>query len=188
YDYHRQLYKKPVAAEQPTIFAARFSSNTVSAPLLVGATGPLQDAIDLFPSAAIDGRGTLWCAWDCSEPRRCIRIARFTPAGDQFEQVGVCGDTQEACSTPELAAAGPDLLLLAWSQRATGGAWRGRVALLKEGRPIGEATLTEAADVLFPQVQQAPDGHYWVVYEKADARGSEVVLRNVTGELNGDRR
>jgi hypothetical protein len=37
--------------------------------------------------------------------------------------------------------------------------------------------------VLFPQPQQAPDGQYWVAYEKADAKGSQIVLRNISREL-----
>ena len=188
YDYHRQLYKKPVDAEQPTIFAARLSSNAVSPPLLVGATGAFRDAIDLFPSAAVDGQGALWCAWDCSEPRRCIRLARLEPAGDKFSLISTFGREPEICSTPELSAAGQDLLLLAWSQRAGAGLWRGRVILLKAGQPLADTTLTESAEVLYPQAQRAPDGQYWVAYEKADAKGSEVALRNITTELGGVRR
>jgi hypothetical protein len=69
YDYHSQLYKKPVDAEQPTIFAAPVTSNTVSMPMLVGASGQYRDAIDLFPSAALDNRRDLWCARDCSALR-----------------------------------------------------------------------------------------------------------------------
>ncbi len=183
YDYHPQLYKKPLPAEQPTIFAARVSSKIVSAPLLVGATGEFRDAIDLFPSAAIDGEGALWCAWDCSEPRRCIRLARLNPAGDKFSLVSTFGRNQDVCSTPELSPAGTNLLLLAWSERAAGEPWRARVALLKAGIPVGNTTVSEPMDVQFPQALQAPGGEYWLVYEKGDAKGSEAMLRNVTREL-----
>jgi len=188
YDYHPQLFKKPLAVAQPTIFAARTGSNSVSAPLLVGATGQFRDAIDLFPSAAMDGQGTLWCAWDCSEPRRCVRLARLNSAGDNFSLVSTFGQNQETCSTPELSAAGSDLLLLAWSQRVGHGHWQGRVALLNAGLSVADSTLSESADVLFPQAQQAPDGQYWVAYEKAEAKGSGIVLRNITRELARDRR
>jgi hypothetical protein len=182
YDYHPQLYKKPLDAEQPTIFAARADANSVSAPVLVGATGKFRDAIDLFPSAAMDGQGALWCAWDCSEPRRCIRLARLNPTGDKFDLVSTFGQNQEVCSTPELSPAGSDLLL-AWSQRVGHGQWQGRVALLKAGVSVADITLSESADVLFPQPQQAPDGQFWVAYEKAGTKGSEIVVRNITGEL-----
>jgi hypothetical protein len=188
YDYHPQLYKKPLAAAEPTIFAARAESNSVSAPLLVGATGQLRDAIDLFPSAAMDGQGMLWCAWDCSEPHRCIGLARLNRTGDKFDPVISFGQKQEICSTPELSPGGSDLLLLAWSRRVNEGHWQGRVALLKAGLSVADTTLSEPADVLFPQAQRAPDGQYWVTYEKAEAKGSEVVLRNVTRELARERR
>ncbi len=179
YDYHPTLYKKPLDAAQPTIFAARARSNAVSAPVLVGATGRFRDAIDLFPSAAVDGQGTLWCAWDCSEPRRCIRLARHNPAADTFTLVNTFGEPGQVCSTPELSPAAASLLL-AWSQRGAGGHWQGKVALLKDGQVSADATLTESAAVFFPQAQQAPDGQYWVTYEKASPQGSEVVLRNIT--------
>lgn len=182
FDYHPELYKRPADAAQPTIFAARVSSNTVSLPLLVGATGDFRYAIDLFPSAAIDSAGTLWCAWDCSEPKRCIRLARLNAAGNKFSLVSTFGK-QQVCSTPELSAAGADLLL-AWSQRAEYQPWQGRVVLLKGGLPVADTSLNEPADVLFPQAQQAPNGQYWVVYEKTTAKGSELVLRNLTRELS----
>jgi hypothetical protein len=188
YDYHPQLFKKPLAVAQPTIFAARAGSNSVSAPLLVGATGQFRDATDLFPSVAMDGQGTLWCAWDCSEPQRCIRLARLNPTGDKFDLIGTFGQKQEVCSTPELSPGGSDLLLLAWSQRVGRGHWHGRVALLKAGLSMADTTLSEPADVLFPQAQQGPDGQYWVVYEKAEAKSSEIVLRNITREVARARR
>jgi hypothetical protein len=183
FDYHPQLYKKPLDAAQPTIFAARLSSGTASAPLLVGATESFRDAIDLFPSATLDARGTVWCAWDCSEPRRCVRLSRLNNGADTFQFVRAFGDDGWVCSTPELSPTVADPILLAWSQRRANGLWEGRVALLKEGQPTGTVTLTEKADVLFPQAQQSPGGDYWVVYEKCDPKGSEVVLRNVTAEL-----
>ena len=183
YDYHPQLYKQPLAAEQPTIFAARVSSGTCSAPLLVGATGQFRHAIDLFPSAALDARGVLWCAWDCSEPRRCIRLARLNDASDAFQFVRAFGGEGWICSTPELSPTAADPVLLAWSQRRPNSLWEGQVALLKDGQPIGTVTLAEKADVLFPQAQQSPNGDYWVAYEKCEPKGSEVVLRNVTREL-----
>ena len=76
-----------------------------------------------------------------------------------------------------------DSVLLAWSQRRLEGLWEGRLALLKEGQPTATMTLAEKADVLFPLPQQGPNGDYWVAYEKSDAKGSEIVLRNVTSEL-----
>jgi hypothetical protein len=188
YDYHPELYQKRLAAAQPTIFAARAGSNTVSAPLLVGATGQFRDAIDLFPSAALDGQGKLWCAWDCSEPHRCIRLARLNSTGDRFDLVSTFGRNPEVCSTPELSAANSDLLLLAWSRRAGSGQWQGRVALLKAGLSIAETTLGDSADALFPQARQAPNGQYWVAYERAEPKGSKIILRNITAELVPKRR
>ena len=182
YDYHPQLYKKPVDAAEPTIFAARATSNTVSAAMLVGATGQFRDAIDLFPSAALDSQGTLWCAWDCSEPHRCIRLARLDP-DNTFKAIGAFGEQGETCSTPELSPAGGERLLLAWSQRRHGEPWRGKLIIVERGRTIAETILSEDKDVLFPQAQAAPNGRYWVVYEKADAGGSEIVLRDLTREL-----
>ncbi len=177
YDYHPQLFRKPLDAAQPTIFAARFASNAVSPALLVGATGRFSAAIDLFPSAALDSAGVLWCAWDCSEPHRTIRLARRNASGDAFEAAGAFG--KALCSTPELSSARDGVLLLAWSEHAAVGRWQGKVARLKNGQPISTDTITENADVFFPQARQGPDGRYWVVYEKADDRGSEVVLRKL---------
>ncbi len=51
-----------------------------------------------------------------------------------------------------------------------------------------DTTLSELAEVLFAQAQQAPDGQYWVAYEKTEAKDSEVVLRNITRELSRERR
>jgi hypothetical protein len=183
FDYHPQAYKKPVDAAQPTIFAARVTSDLASSPMLVGASGQYRSAIDLFPSAALDAQGTLWCAWDCSEPRRCIRLARRNDGTDAFQFVRVFGTEGATCSTPELALTSADTLLLAWSERRANTLWEGKVALLKDGQPTATVTLSEQADVLFPQAQQSPDGGYWVAYEKCDSKGSELVLRNVTSGL-----
>jgi len=183
FDYHSQLYKKPVEAEQPTVFAAQVISNTVSVPMLVGATGQLRNAIDLFPSAALDSQGSLWCAWDCSEPHRCIRLAQLNTSANTFKAAAAFGEQGETCSTPELSPADGERLLLAWSQRRRGEPWRGKVILLQQGRTLATTMLSETSDVLFPQAQAAPNGHYWVVYEKADANGSEIVLRDVTQQL-----
>ena len=184
FDYHPSLYPRPLDAAQPTIFAAQLQpSNAVSAPILAGATGQFRDAIDLFPSAVVDDRGVLWCAWDCSEPQRCIRLARLDASGKQFVPVNVFGDADEVCSTPELSAAGTNGLLLAWSSRSKDDHWSGKVALLKEGLAAAETVVSEPVDVLFPQVCQAPNGVYWLTYEKCGPGGSEVVLRNVTAEL-----
>lgn len=183
FDYHPQLYKPPLDAAQPTIFAASVSSGKSSGPMLVGASGKFRHAIDLFPSAALDARGVLWCAWDCSEPRRCIWLSRLNDGADAFQFVRAFSSEGGICSTPELSptAAGP--VLLAWSQRRASTPWEGKVALLKEGQPTATATLAEKADVLFPQAQQSPDGDYWVAYEKCEQTGSELVLRNVSKEL-----
>jgi len=183
FDYHPSLYKQPLEAGQPTIFAARVASNTVSPPMLVGATRPYRNAIDLFPSAALDSQGTLWCAWDCSEPRRCIRLARLDPADNTFKAMASFGAQGETCSTPELSPAAGERLLLAWSQRRRGEPWRGKVILLEQGRSVAETILTENSDILFPQAQAAPNGHYWVVYEKAEPKGSGIVLRDLAREL-----
>jgi hypothetical protein len=185
YDYHPQLYKRPVDAAQPTIFAARVTTDASSAPMLVGATGDFRYAIDLFPSATLDARGVLWCAWDCSEPRRCIRLSRLNDGSDTFQFVRAFGADGWTCSTPELSPTAGDPVLLAWSQRKADALWEGQVALLKDGQPTRAVTLNEKTDVLFPQAQQSPDGDYWVSYEKCDLNGSEVVLRNVTKELRG---
>jgi hypothetical protein len=183
YDYHPSLFPKPLDAAQPTVFAARVAANTVSPPLLVGATGPYRNAIDLFPSAATDGQGALWCAWDSSEPDRCIRLARFDEASRQFQLVNTFGQKGETCSTPELTSASTDELLLSWSRRGPAGRWQGKVVVLKAGKPFAETILSENADVLFPQAQRSADGRYWVAYEKSDQNGSDIVLRNITQEL-----
>ena len=180
-DYHPQLFKNPLPVEQPTIFAARYSDKKVSAPLLVGAVGKLHEAIDLFPSLAYDTAGVLWCAWDCSEPRRSIQLARLKRNPDTFETIRAFG--QRACSTPELSAAVSGQLLLTWSEMSAAGRWQGRAALLRDGMPVRETTLTENADVMFPKAKQAPDGRFWVVYEKTDRQSSQVVLREITNEL-----
>jgi hypothetical protein len=137
----------------------------------------------LFPSAAIDGQGVLWCAWDCSEPSRGIRLARLNEVSHQFQLVSTFGREGEVCSTPELSPATTNALLLCWSQRGPGALWQGKVVLLEAGKPIAETVLTENADVLFPQAQQSPDGQYWVTYEKGGPQGSEIVLRNITPGL-----
>jgi hypothetical protein len=177
------LFPKPLDAEQPTIFAARAGSNAVSSPLLVGATGQFRDAVDLFPSAAIDGQDVLWCAWDSSEPSRSIRLTRLNEASHQFQSVSTFGQAGETCSTPELSPAITNSLLLCWSQRGSRGPWQGKVNLLEAGKSVAETVLTENADVLFPHAQQSPDGQYWVTYEKSDPKGSEIVLRNITPAL-----
>jgi hypothetical protein len=151
--------------------------------MLVGATRPYRNAIDLFPSAALDSQGTLWCAWDCSEPRRCIRLARLDPADNTFKATASFGPQAEICSTPELSAAGGERLLLAWSQRRRGEPWRGKVILFQQTRTLAETMLTETSDVLFPQAQAGSNGRYWVAYEKAGRKGSEIVLRDITPEL-----
>ncbi len=183
YDYHPQLYKNPVDAAEPTIFAARATSNSVSGAMLVGATGQFRHAIDLFPSAALDSRGVLWCAWDCSEPHRCIRLAHLDTADNTFKTTAAFGEQGETCSTPELSPAAGERLLLAWSQRHRGEPWRGQVIALEQGRTISQTVLTESCDVLFPQAQTGPDGRCWVVYEKAEASGSAIVLRDLTRDL-----
>lgn len=187
FDYHPQLYKQPLDAAQPTIFAARVTSDTSSAPMLVGATGQFRYAVDLFPSAALDAHGVLWCAWDCSEPRRCIRLSRLSDGSDAFQFVRAFGAEGWTCSTPELSPTAADTVLLAWSQRRANALWEGQVALLKDGQPTGTVTLAEKADVLFPQAQHSPNGEYWVAYEKCDQKGSEIVLRNVTTELRQEK-
>ncbi len=185
YDYHPSLYKHPVAAAEPTIFAARVGSNAVTAPLVVGATGQFRNAIDLFPSAAIDSQGAVWCAWDCSEPQRCIRLARLVPPADAFTPVNAFGGQNCVCSTPELSyAAGGKQLLLAWSQRTRGGFWQGKAVLLASGQALKTATFTENADVLFPQAQQGADGRFWVAYERSGPKGSQLVLRNLTHDFS----
>jgi hypothetical protein len=189
YDYHPQLFKQPVNAEQPTIFAAQFASNKVTEATLVGATGNLRSAIDLFPSAAIDAAGVLWCAWDCSEPRRTIQLVRGNESGITFKSVHAFGEG--ICSTPELSSTSKGGLLLAWSERNRAGRWEGKVVLLKDGQPAAKTTLTESgdsdgfaeADVLFPQAQESPDGKYWVVYEKAEPKGTGIVMREITADL-----
>ena len=105
YDYHPQLYKRPLDAAEPTIFAARVGSNTVSAPFVVGTTGKYRHAIDLFPSAAIDSKGAMWCAWDCSEPTRCIRLARLGQSSGAGAIGSTFGGQEFLCSTPALSAA-----------------------------------------------------------------------------------
>jgi hypothetical protein len=177
YDYHPQLFKEPLDAGQPTIFAASFSSTKASPAILVGATGKLRDAIDLFPSCALDSDGALWCAWDCSEPHRMIQLARRGSNDNSFKTVGSFG--KAVCSTPELSSAGDGLLLLAWSEHAPVGRWQGKVSLLKNGQALKTMTLREDTDVLFPQAQQDSDGQYWVAYEKADEEGSRLVLRRI---------
>ena len=179
-DYHPGQHQKPVNASQPTIFAARAATNSVSPALLVGKVG---HAIDLFPSATFDYQGTLWCAWDCSSLSRCIRLARFGPEPGAFTLVNTFDSQGWACSTPELSSARGNLLLLSWWQRANAGPSQCKVALLKDGRPLTVITLAEDVDVLFPQAQQAPDGRYWVTYEKSGPKGSQVVLRQITGGL-----
>jgi hypothetical protein len=188
YDYHPQLFKEPVDAEQPTIFAAQFVSNNVTEAILVGATRNLRSAIDLFPSAAIDGAGMLWCAWDCSEPHRTIQLARRDESGTSFKAVRALGEG--ICSTPELSSTSRGDLLLSWSERAGAGPWEGKIMLLKDGVPAAQLTLKESggragtqADVLFPQAQRSPDGKFWVVYEKAGPKGAEIVMREITAEL-----
>ncbi len=74
-------------------------------------------------------------------------------------------------------------MLLAWSQRRRGERWQGKVILLQQERKAAEAVLSEASDVLFPQPQAGPKGRYWVAYEKAEAKGSEIVLRDLTKDL-----
>lgn len=181
YDYHPQLFKNPLPAEQPTIFAADYSSGKVGEALLVGATGRLRGAIDLFPSASFDSDGVLWCAWDCSEPQRSIQLARLRPGQKSFESVHSCG--RQTCSTPELSSTTSGQILLAWSERNRQGAWQGRVALLNEGVAAHEAVVADDGEILFPQARQSPDGHYWVTYQKTSSRGSEVVLRDVTADV-----
>ena len=183
YDYHPSLYKKPVDAQEPTIFAASVNSNTVSAPLLVGASGQFRSAIDLFPSAALDTQEALWCAWDCSEPQRCIRLSRLDTASNSFKFVAAFSLREGICTTPELSPATEGQLLLAWSQRLRTGPWQIALCLLKDGQAVGRTTLSEDADLLFPQAQRAPDGRYWLVYEHCSPKGSRIVLRNVTTEL-----
>ncbi len=183
FDYHPQLYKRPVQAGQPTIFAARVASNEVSPPMLVGETGRYRWAIDLFPSVALDSEGTLWCAWDCSEPHRCIRLARLDGASNTFKAGALFGTEGETSSTPELSPAGDKRLLLAWSLRRGDQPWQGKVILVEEGLPGNGTMITEKSDVLFPQAQTDPKGRYWVVYEKAAPTGSEIVLRDLSPEL-----
>jgi hypothetical protein len=183
YDYHPQLYRRPMDAAQPTIFAARVTPDASSAPMLVGASGQFRNAVDLFPSATLDSRGVVWCAWDCSEPRRCIRLSSLKEGSDTFRFVRAFGDEGWTCSTPELSPTAAESVLLAWSQRQGNALWEGQVALLMDGLPTGTVTLKEQADVLFPQAQQSADGNYWVAYEKCDRKGSDIVLRNVTSEL-----
>ncbi len=186
FDYHSQLYKEPLDADQPTIFAARFAGNTASAPVLVGASGQFHYAIDFFPSAALDAQGILWCAWDCNEPRRCIRLARLNADGQAFRPVAAFEMEGGIASTPELSPMTDGRLLLAWSERSTRVArarWQGKIVLLKDGRRVASTVLKADADVLFPEPLQAPNGEHWVAYEKTDSHKSEILLRNITAEL-----
>jgi hypothetical protein len=183
YDYHPQLFKRPVDAAEPTIFAARVGSNLVSAAFVVGSTGQYRHAIDLFPSLAIDGQGAMWCAWDASEPSRCIRVARLGQSSSDEASGSTFGSREVMCSTPELSPAKGNQLLLAWSQRSRTGSWQGKAAVLEGGRALKTITLTETADVLFPQCQQGTDGRVWVTYEKSRPEGSQVVLRDITRDL-----
>jgi hypothetical protein len=183
YDYHPQLYKRPVDAAEPTIFAARVGSNNVSAAFVVGSTGQYRHAIDLFPSVAIDGQGAMWCAWDASEPSRCIRVARLGQGSSSEAAGSTFGSREVTCSTPELSPARGKLLLLTWSQRSHTGFWQGKTAVLENGRALKTITLADNVDVFFPQCQEGTDGRVWVAYEKAGPKGSQIMLRNITAEI-----
>jgi len=139
-------------------------------------------AIDLFPSTVIDAKGRLWCAWDAADPSRRIKLARFDPEQKKFETVNAFNKADGVCSTPELAAATGDQLLLTWYEHA-GGHWQGKVNLLKNGNLVANTTLKENAEVLFPQARVTADGRYWVAFEKMTEKGSEIIVRNITREM-----
>lgn len=189
YDYHPQLFRLPFDTDQPSVFAVRISATgRRSVPFLAGTVGRRLSAVDLFPTAAIDASGALWCAWDArngNSPSRAIRLARF-----EQEKFGKAVDVSArgaVCSTPELSPGKDGTLLAAWSQKA-GEAWQGTVTILKDGKAIGQTTLDATpADVLFPQACQAPDGKVWVAYEQSDEKGARVVMKELTQELAGDR-
>jgi hypothetical protein len=176
------LFKQPLPVDQPTIFAAKLGLARVADPLLVGSQFPDGHAIDLFPSVATDGEGVLWCAWDASQPRRCIKLARLTQDQSRFEWVGDFGGPGRIASTPELAPVGGNSLLLAWSEK-TQGRWQAQVVLLRAGKAVARATIADTGEVLYPQAQGDAAGRYWLVYERTEEQGSEVVLKPLTAEL-----
>jgi hypothetical protein len=110
-------------------------------------------------------------------PHRSIQLARRNESAGKF--VSVCAFGDATCSTPELSQASAGRLLLSWSERDANGRWQGKVHLLREGQTTAETTLADKADILFVQAQQGPRGQFWAVYEKAEASGCAVVLKQL---------
>jgi hypothetical protein len=186
YDYHPQLFDSPFDTDQPSVFAARLSQQgTVSPPILVGTVGVDRHAIDLFPSVAIDGDGILWCVYDQFSWRgtgRSIYIARLDN-GD-FGSAQALSTQGAMCSTPELSAGRDGTLIASWSERSSG-RWRGKVAVVKGGKRVAETVIDEGtADVLFPQACQGPDGRIWLVYERSENTGAQVILEDLTDRMS----
>jgi hypothetical protein len=187
YDYHPGLFPSPKDADQPTIFAASIGAfSGVSEPVLIGTVGHIRHATDLFPSAAVDASGVLWCAWDADDgngPTRVIRLARLD--GDRFGEATDLTERGKLCSTPELSPGKDGTILATWSQRVDG-VWVGKAAVLRDGEVVKETSFNERpADVLYPQAAQGADGRIWVVYEKCGEGGSEIVLKEITEALTG---
>ncbi len=184
YDYHPQLFDKPVDADQPTVFISKIVGGRAASPLLVGTVGEQSHAVDLFPTLAVDEAGALWCAYDAyawGRSGRTIRLAHREGRG--FKHAPDLRTGQSLCSTPELTTGHDGALLAAWSECAFA-TWQGIVGVVRDGRIVAETPLVERrADVLYPQAAQGADGRVWVVYEKCDAESSEVVLKEIGSAL-----
>jgi len=188
YDYHPSLFAEPFDTDQPSVFAARLDpGGEVSSPILVGTLGVASHTIDLFPSLAIDGAGTLWCAWDAfgftGTGGRSIRLVRLNPGTERFANPTTLNDQGLVCSTPALSPGNDGVLLATWSEFRDN-FWRARAVVLRDGARIAQTTVAAApSDVLFPQIRQGRDGRVWLTYERCDETGSQVILTELTKEL-----
>lgn len=182
YDYHPSLFPDPVDTDQPSVFAAKLRADgATSPPMLAGTPGRGRAVIDLFPSLAVDGKGTLWCAWDAGSLRtgqRRIVLSALRGEGVGFDRQRVLSRPGRTASTPELSPGLDDTLLATWSEWA-GGRWLGRAALVREGAVVSETDLLDDGDVQFVQAAAGPDGKLWVTYECSSETGSRVVLEQL---------
>jgi len=185
YDYHPQLFDKPLDTDQPSIFVQRLvNGQKEGEPLLVGTRGRNLHAIDLFPALAISPDGTVWCAWDASfEDKRVILVSQFqggsSPAGSGFGPEIRVSAADEIVSTPSICVDREGNPHVVWSQQAEG-RWRFFGSHYQKGSWTEPTPWVEGeGDCRNPTLLVDKQNQLWVVYEHQVGKDTKVMVAKI---------
>ncbi len=118
YDYHPQLFDKPLDTDQPSIFIRRLGSTGPEGDYrLIGTRRQSLHAVDLFPSLALGPKNELWCAWDAfMRNGRSILVSCREPETNMFGPEMRVSQAGELVSTPSICVDGEGTPIVVWSQ------------------------------------------------------------------------